>query len=53
MNSKNKQNDCCCEFAKDHFKKPISTSKTKEKIRLENMYEFGEEFFVKQKEKNN
>lgn len=53
MNNKNKQHDCYCEFAKDHFKKPLGTNKTKEKIRLENMYEFGEEFFVKQKEKSN
>ena len=47
--SKNKNKDCCCEFAKDHFKEDLSPNKTKEKIRLENMYEFGEDYFVKTK----
>lgn len=41
--NKDKKCDCHYEFGKDHFKKPLGSDK--EKVRLENMYEFGEEFF--------
>ncbi len=44
-----RKNDCLYEFGKDVFKKPLTPNKTKERIRLENMYEFGEEYFINTK----
>ena len=48
MNNKKRCNDCNCEFGKDIN---LNTQQeTKKKHKIENMYEFGEEFFKENKE---
>lgn len=59
MNKNIKQNlrkqDCCNEFAKDHFKKELESESTKKrkKYTIENMYHIGQEFFEDQNKKEN
>lgn len=49
---KSKTKDCKCEFSTDLFKRQYE-EKDLEKVKLENMYEFGEEFFKRNEEHKN
>lgn len=50
MNNNKRKCECNCEFGKDHDKCENNTNK--KKVKLENMYEIGEEFFINNKEHN-
>ncbi len=50
---KPKKCDCKVEFSTDVFKKRYEENSNLDKVRLENMYEFGEEFFKKNEEHKN